>query len=382
MGQGWGLQHYDSSTQKLTTYLPDERYPGFSQDWPRSRGNGIGPVIQSPDDASILWIGSRGGLYKFDKRDGTFRTFYPFPEEVTPDNHDPIGQQIQSLHISSSGTFWVGNRRGIFTFNRSTEQFTPIHGLSDKQSVVFYEDRSSTIWIGNQSKLIKITPTPFSIYNPFPEFESIPLGSEGGGIAETPEGNIVFGTKNGLIQVSPASNQPPRFIETETIGRNKTEISALFYDSAGNLWLGRTGQGVERFNPRTRQLTVYQNSPGAPHSIANGLVNNFVEDQDGMIWIGLFPGGLNKYNPKTDLFTRFLHDPNNPLSLGHDGVERIYIPPSTPETIWLATASGPSRFDIDSQTFTNYHSEQFGFTRVIYEDSKQRLWIISDTGSS
>ena len=378
MGMGWGLRHYNTTTRKVTTYLPDERYPIHTQDWPRSRGNAIGPVLQSPDDASTLWVGSRGGLYKFSKQNGTFKTFYPFPNEVTPDNHDPIGQQIESLHISKSGTFWVANRRGIFIFDRATEQFVTIDQLFAIKANEFHEDRNGAIWASENAVLRKITSSPFNVYNIHPVFESIPKDI-GGGITEGPNNSFLFGTINGFIQYTLESGTPPQLIELGPLGGNTDAITHLFFDSNGALWLGGNGNSLSRLNSSMTQLSVFNNNPEDPYSLSNGLVNNIIEDQQGIIWIASYSGGVNRYDPQTDRFTQFSHDSTDSLSLGHDGVEQIYIPPSTPETMWVATAAGPSRFDLKTHTFTNYHNAGMGRTIAIFEDSRQRLWILSRT---
>ncbi len=58
------------------------------------------------------------------------------------------------------------------------------------------------------------------------------------------------------------------------------------------LWVGTQGEGVSRFDPRTKQFTVYRHKSDDPQSLSNDRVSAIREDRHGRLWIGT-DNGLN-----------------------------------------------------------------------------------------
>ena len=72
------------------------------------------------DREGVIWIGTLGGLNRFDRETGTFTRY-----QHDPNDPNSIGANaVSSLYEDHSGRFWVGGAKGLDLFNRENEQFT------------------------------------------------------------------------------------------------------------------------------------------------------------------------------------------------------------------------------------------------------------------
>ncbi len=381
-GVGWGFRRYSLEKNAFKRYIPDSRFPVYAlDDWPQSKRNAVGPIIGSPEKDSILWIGSRGGLIRFNTNIESIETYYPNGKEALEDQ-GPVIQHVTALHHGKSQTFWVGNRLGIFTFDTQLNQFSLVTSLhQDLRVYTLYEDHNGTLWVGASDGLRKIfrAPERFTVYAKN-ENTSALFANAQHGIIEDDEGNILIGAGNGLIRFNPSNDSELEWIDLEKFGLTGGTISSLFIDTQRNLWIGRSEKGVVKLDPETESIRIFEYDPNDSTSIGNGHVQHILEDKDGKIWIALIYEGLDRYDPVTNQITHFKHDPRDNESLGDVTVVRLYIPPSSPQHLWLATLSGPIRYHLETSKFEYFTPRDMGQTWGFVEDSQGRLWAGTSTG--
>jgi signal transduction histidine kinase/ligand-binding sensor domain-containing protein len=161
----------------------------------------------------------------------------------------------------------------------------------------------------------------------------------------------------------------------------------LFADSAGNIWIGFWGQGLDKFNPDTKTFTHYRHKPGDPTSLANDSVSAVLIDKEGKIWVGT-NNGLDLLNESTGKFTHYNHDPADPKSLSYRIVRALTL--DREGTLWVGTGfiwnglelGGLNRFNRATNDFTRYlhdpndpQSISQNHVRAILEDSWGNLWV-------
>lgn len=114
VGTNAGVKSYDGYVVK--TYKSSAYQPGILPN------NTIRSIAEDHQDN--LWLGTRNGLVRMNKRTGKFKSFF-LPEESQ--------RIIYTLYVSKDGTLWVGTDGGLSYFNPKTERFhtyTPrTHGL-------------------------------------------------------------------------------------------------------------------------------------------------------------------------------------------------------------------------------------------------------------
>lgn len=159
-------------------------------------------------------------------------------------------------------------------------------------------------------------------------------------------------------------------------------------DSAGNIWIGFTGTGLDRFDPGTNTFTHFRHQASDRGSLANDTVSALLVDHLGNLWVGN-NGGLDLLNPKTGKFKHFSHNEADSTSLSYDIVRAIYE--DHQGTIWIGTGfpwvepvdkGGLNRFNRETGTFKRYlndpgnpHSLINNKVRAIFEDSRGVFWV-------
>ena len=69
------------------------------------------------------------------------------------------------------------------------------------------------------------------------------------------------------------------------------------------MWLA-TFAGLNRFDPKTEQFTVYRHDPQNVRSLSHNSVNAIREDRQGLLWVGT-RYGLNQLDRSRGAFTAF-----------------------------------------------------------------------------
>ncbi len=151
-------------------------------------------------------------------------------------------------------------------------------------------------------------------------------------------------------------------------GLTHTNITYLFEDSYGNLWLGTGGGGVSKYDGNT--FTHFTEREG----LTNNFVTSIIEDKLGNLWFGTENGGASKYDGKT--FTNYT-EKEGMLS---NFVSCILKDKSG--NIWFGTkGGGVSKFD--GKLFIHF-TEKEGLTNntvtCILEDLSGNIWIGSKQG--
>src|SRR5690606_18196681 len=69
-------------------------------------------------------------------------------------------------------------------------------------------------------------------------------------------------------------------------GLSSNLILSIFEDSKNNIWIATDGGGLNCFNLKTEEFTVYRHDPRNPNSICGDFVLSVTEDSRGHIWMG------------------------------------------------------------------------------------------------
>jgi signal transduction histidine kinase/ligand-binding sensor domain-containing protein len=125
-------------------------------------------------------------------------------------------------------------------------------------------------------------------------------------------------------------NIQPTKIYTTADGLQSNEVSNLFEDSSGDVWITTINSGIslQRRERETGKIIRFSADDALPQS--NGAVA-FAEDAEGNIWIGFYFGGLARY--KNGKFRFFNTEDGIPVG----SVKNIYADKSG--RLWIASAS-------------------------------------------
>ncbi len=317
-------------------------------------GETIAPLSMVEDIKGRIWMGSRGGLTRYDGTD-----FIQYKEEDgLNDNY------IRWLTTDSNNNLWIGTQRnGLshFQLNENGQggyftQYTTEVGLSHSRVNMVMEDKEGIIWLCTQKGLNRFDGEKFTHYTTEEGLSHNIVEY----ILEDRKGHLWIGTRNGLNRFD-----GQHFYQyTIEQGLTSNYIWTLFEDSEGRLWAGTfDGGGLMRFHPdENGQLNQFTH-----YSTANGLnedwINRILEDDAHNLWIGLGRNGINRLNE-----SHFTHYPSIFISA---------IAQNTKGHIWFSsTVDGLLRYDGENW---NHIGKEEGLPGNIIQsgliDSQDNLWI-------
>ncbi len=381
LGTTGGLNRFD---REIETFTPYRHHPDDSN----SLSTDLVRAVQGDQDGA-LWIGGRrgppygsGGLTRFDP---ATHTFTRFPYEPT-NPHSFLGDWVQDIYVDQAGAVWVATRNnGINKVDPSASKFTAYrHDPRDPNSLshnvvwAVHRGRDSTLWVGTDEGLDRLDRKTGRVTH-YRHDPANPRSLSRGRV------RALFEDRKGVLWVgtqrTPGQSGLNRFDRpTETFTRYALNgIESIYEDREGRLWMGTadgTG-GLCRFDRATGTFTRYLHDPDDPTSISgNGTIGPVYEDSQGALWVDAYHGrdnALNRLDPETGRFTQVLLDPDRPR------LTAVAIHEDQAGRFWAGTVGG-GLFLLDRETGTSVSfTEQDGLPQDdimgIASDEAGDLWI-------
>ena len=382
---------------------------------------------QTPD--GYLWIGTTGGLLRFDGAH-----FTVFDQNNTPALHE---NSIFCLLVSSDGALWIGTEGGGLAryLYGQFRSWTSKDGLSNDFVRALAQDANGTIWAGTDLGLLRVegerlvrvdntgTIPSLSVHSIYGDRAGrlwvggwmlyelrgktaipYPLGKETGdnqikSILQTQDGTLWVGTVSGLNRMVPGS------LSFEKVKGITGTVRVLRQTPDGVLWIGTIGRGAFEYSDgKLTQLT-------SPTVLPSNTVLNFFEDNEENFWIGTQAGMLRLTRTPVSLIALPQANDSDFGTLGrdsdgslwsastqlfriHNGVVAPLVLPEMEGAhvrnlfrdrsgeLWVGTdGSGIFRIaDGKTQRFTSGLSNPF--IRAITQDRDQSIWAATDGGLS
>lgn len=305
-----------------------------------------------------LWMGTPGGLTKFD---GRFFTHFTTRQGM-------ISHDVYSVLEDRQGNIWYGTEGGgIGCYDGRTFTFyTTAEGLCNDYVLYGMEDRDGKLWFGTEGGVSVVDGNTVTNYT---QREGL-SDNQVQYILQDKKGQIWMATQRGVTLFNGSTFQhilPAAFSEPA--------VNAILEDNKGSIWLMTDKHGVCRYDGNT--LSQYTEVEG----LSNNSVMYGLEDRKGNLWFGTFGGGLSKLERiETRDSTgqihedrRFIHFTEND-GLSHNVVWSILQDKTG--TLWLGTSEGLSRYK--GNLFTYFTAKEGLSNNDIYclfEDKQGILWM-------
>lgn len=263
---------------------------------------------QTPDH--YLWIGTTGGLLRFDGA-----RFTVFNHENTPALKE---NSVFSLLVSRDGSLWIGTEGGGLVRYAAGRfrAYGARDGLSDGFIRALLQDREGTIWVGTDNGLLRFAGDRLQRVdgvNGRPTIAVHALAEDGLGglwaggsrllrldqgtmreyslaggssqnrvksILETADHTVWVGTVSGLHRLRAGAKA------FERVPDIKGTVRVLRQTSDGTLWIGMIGEGIRSTKGHDFAAMT------APDALPSNTVLNIFEDDERNIWIGTQAGLL------------------------------------------------------------------------------------------
>lgn len=334
IGSDFGLKAYDG--YRFTSYRNDTNTPNILPH------NTVLSLAEGKDDC--LWIGTRNGLVKMNKRKGTFTT-------IPMDNDNQ--RMVYALCVTQDGTLWMGSNDGL---SRYTGQ--------GGKSFITYNDRNVTVIEkdGKRHPLGYISVKSFAVDK---------------------DGQIYIGTwERDLYRLDPKRN----ILYKYNLWKPEDKISAysLKLDQKGQLWIGTWGNGVKCLtNPRNIQNPGYVDVTNS--NTAYAIIYKIAEDPTtGTIWVcsreGLSvanennPKGGLAYYPEIGIYNKFKTQAVNDVCSDQQG--NVWALSRFNGLYHIGTASSP--FTINS--IMSNASNLIGINNIYTQDGVNFMMSLTPVG--
>jgi signal transduction histidine kinase/CheY-like chemotaxis protein/ligand-binding sensor domain-containing protein/HPt (histidine-containing phosphotransfer) domain-containing protein len=246
LGTPGGLVRYDPQAGTAQTYGQGPAVTGGLSD---SRVN---TLLADPDGA--LWVGTRNGLNRFDPASGKAEQILPEPRDATALAHG----FINSLAFDGLGRLWVATNGGGISI---LEDHTPAgarrfrqvgmeNGLPSKDIGALHTDTAGRMWASTADGLAVIDVANLRaqalgradglVFQPY----------VAGAVGQTAQSDIVFGTSGGYAIVHPEPQdrwryQPPLVISSVRVDRHPVVAAPLLVAGGPGLRVAAGARSVE-----------------------------------------------------------------------------------------------------------------------------------------
>jgi two-component sensor histidine kinase len=223
----------------------------------------------------MLWVGSQGGLYKFENNE-----FIQYNKD-----NGLNANSVNMIYEYSPGILWLGTDQGLVIYDR--KNFTKKNdssGVWANAINCIYKDSKNNIWLGGHNKIFKYDGTKFTSYT----FKTLSENADVWTFIEDKNGILWIGTYlGGLIKYN-----GKEFVESskKTGLTNDSYLTSLI-DDDGNLYFG-TLDGLWMFNPNTpgKKPINFTKKDGLSSDLVYSLTFGNTKNE---IWVGTNQG-INK----------------------------------------------------------------------------------------
>lgn len=359
------IQHYTPKNQKFST-ISNKRLPNIK--------NGIRSITDDGNDH--LYIGLRiEGLYVYNLRTQKTKYFRHNPN----DPQSLPGDNVRSICIDHAKNIWVGTNLGLGLLDPFTGKFKVFKHIDNNPASLagdnihqIIEMNDRTLWIA--SDIGGISVLDLNLYkNPLTEeLKFSQITKENSGLSSNNNRRIIqdsFGNiwiANYSMGIDFIAKSAASINTLQYMGKALEEVTGLYCDHQGNLWIGQDNL-----------MSLYQNGKlmqtwnfSSYLSNSSSSIYVFEEDKKGNIWCGTSDNGVLKFNPHTHSFTRINYAQNLDVHALCENAQG---------KMWVGTEAGIFSVENDKINKEQELNRQMGNNpTIIYsikEDNYGQIWI-------
>lgn len=290
-----------------------------------------------------IWIGTDIGLSKFNGKE--FENFN-------------LGAEVRCIVAVDSNRYLLGTQNGILRFDGKTSDLFGTNEGGFTQAVNCLLKDKDTLWVATHNGLYKIQGLDLAKhYSRHDGLKSNIIQS----LEKDTAGNLWIGTYGGGINL--LSNG--KFLDIDKENKLRGKIIFSIQQANTDMWLATYDAGVARFSLKDSTFTYMDESDG----LSNNHIRSICSDSWGNIWLGTSGGGVSKFYGQQ--FVHFGKTQGLPAGAVYSIAE------DSEGNVWFG-ASDEGVVKYDGNQFIHFAADS-GFKNVkvkeIYEDRFCNLWL-------
>ena len=346
VGTAGGLSRYDLKQEVWTTFTRS----------PLTRTLRESKVYAIAAEGRYVWLGTTNGLHRYDKQ--TDRWFAPRLKGVEDEEDDT--PSITCLAIDEKYA-WLGTNKGILRYDKAGdrwERYTVENGLPSN-TIRDLDVRGYDLWISTDRGVATFNrlsddPNAWESHTQALEVKGMgddmkyaqTLLSDDVRCVAIGEAMVWFGTDKGTCRYDrekktwEALTTDSSVLDKIGIQSNLADTSVIVIDEA-DIWFG-THKGATKYNVESGDFVTYTRSDGLASDVVTCIALNGEE-----IWFGSADAGVTRLNKTTGDWHIF----NINDGLPHNRVEAIAL---DGDELWFGTERGLCRYNQATGTWTSY----------------------------
>lgn len=252
------------------------------------------------DGHGNIWVGTYfGGInVNFVNKSAFSSYLYGFSDKHLS------GKAVRQIVENDKESLWIATEDGgLNLHNRRTREFTRHKSSKAPIALSYYnvhsllKDSQNTLWVGTftgglTKYDINRRVTTYPIISEDKNFKNMIFA-----IAEDKDGDIWFGTPNGLFVKRAGSPKIEQIANKELLNNF---IYSIYIDQRGEIWLGGRTRGLWRYNKEEGSVKRVKNN-----ELSSGFIATIYSDGKDNIWISSMDEGLFKVDPQSGEATKF-----------------------------------------------------------------------------
>jgi diguanylate cyclase (GGDEF)-like protein/PAS domain S-box-containing protein len=262
VGTQGGLHRFDG--QRYAVYRQDPRNPSSLPD--------SFITALAADRAHGLWIGTYSQyVARLDLRNGAIRRYADAASGGT--------RQVYAL-LAEASTIWVATATGLERLDPASGQRTPVLALSPGvlagQPQALLRDPQGSLWYASAAGLYRLDRGQRAAVAVGPR---TPLRA----LLRDRSGRLWAGGRDGLFLISDRSTLVPVWPRGDEAGG---DVRGLAEAPDGHLWFSVGADGLRRFSPGSGNAEAVRQEPMLPATLPDDTVNALMIDDAGLLWVG------------------------------------------------------------------------------------------------
>jgi ligand-binding sensor domain-containing protein/signal transduction histidine kinase len=323
-----GAANYVADTWQMRDGLPGQSVSSFSE---------------TPD--GYLWIGTSGGLVRFDGS-----RFRIFTRQNVPAFRD---DGIVRLMTSQDGSLWIATQGGgLVRYSGGNFRSYLANGVPGSDFVRgLYQSSSQVVWVATDGGLFRVQGDSLVRANQELGISTLGLNA----IVEDHLGRMWVG--GGQLFVSDHGKAVEYVLQPDG---SPSHVKSLIETHDGSIWAG-TVEGLYRLSPGMKKFT---RAAGVA-----GTVRSLREDKSGVLWIGSIGGGiyLIRNGKVTQLAEPMAHIDSTVFSIFGDSAQNV----------WIGTKTGMTRLSRSSVHVVEFPGNLDSDFGTVSLDEDGSLWAAS-----
>lgn len=281
-----GLDFYEVRTGRFTHYTIEPRNSS-------AMGSNNIKAVYTDDDAGLVYIGTHGGGFNILNRSTGHITRY------TQQNSPLVDNNVYSVISDGAGGLWLGTLGGLMRFDKSSKALTLIAAEADgrpmacKSIFALLHDSRNRLWVGTEEGVFIYDNTPKGLSGSRILPEESPLrNAYVNDIMEASDSAVWVATREGLYGVGDSG--PFVHYDTED-GLLNNVIYGVLEDSFGRLWAS-SNRGLSCINTYSGRIRNFTEADGLQSNQFNPS-SRWVTDSGQMYFGGI--NGISTFCPET-----------------------------------------------------------------------------------